>query len=163
MDTGNSALAIDCPHCGLLASRFSQYCRNCGYSIWPNGRVASAAFRAWKSADPARARARQYDVVLPLRAPYDPEVPRLDYDARAHQLGIHLFPTSNYPFLICVGFFFLALAVPPFNLVVRIAMLVIGLLFFLGGVVGWVVLEDSKMYVESTRVGPAEHAPEERL
>ena len=52
VDTRNPALAIDCPNCGLRTARFMPQCRNCGYSIWPSGPVASAAFRAWQAADP---------------------------------------------------------------------------------------------------------------
>jgi len=158
VDTGNPALAIDCPHCGLLTARISQYCRNCGYSLWPSAPVASAAFRAWRDASPERTLAHQYDLTLPERPPYVPAVPLMDYEERARQLGIHLFPTSNYPILICIGLFFLALAAPPWNMWVRIVCGAIGLLFFLIGVVGWVVIEDTKMYTES--VGGVHVQPE---
>jgi hypothetical protein len=70
----------------------------------------------------------------------------VDYEERAHRLGIHLFPSSSYPFIICVGFFFLALAAVPFASVVRITLGAIGGLVFLIGVIGWVVLEDVRMY-----------------
>ena len=77
----------------------------------------------------------------------------------AHRLGIHLFPSSSYPFVICVGFLFLGLAAVPFPGPVRIALAVVGLVVFLFGVVGWVVLEDDRMYAAQavvTHEGPAE-------
>ena len=70
----------------------------------------------------------------------------MDYEERAHRLGIHLFPPSSYPFVICVGFLFLGLAAVPFPAIARIIMLVVGLVIFLAGVIGWVVLEDVRMY-----------------
>lgn len=158
MDTGNPALAIDCPNCGLLAPRFSQYCRNCGYSIWPSPEVAAAAFRAWREADPSRRWARQFDLTPPTRPAYEPEQPLVDYEARAHELGIHVPPPSRYPFLICLGFFFLALAAPPWNMWVRIGSFAVGVVLFLIGVVGWVVFEDTRYYMQS--VG-ADHEAEE--
>ncbi len=110
--------------------------------------MASAAFKAWRDADPSRARASRYDLDLPP-PPVDDTV---DFAARAHDLGIHLFPNSNYPFIICVGMLFLGLAAVPFSAPVRIAMAVIGGLIFLYGVVGWVLIEDVRMY-------PAENQP----
>ena len=142
MDTGNPALAIDCPKCGLLTPRFLQYCRNCGFSLWPSAPVTSAAFHAWQDADPARRAARQFDLELPV--PTGPE--EVDYEQRAHRLGIHLFPSSSYPFVICVGMLLLALAAIPFGAPVRLALGVVGMIIFLVGVFGWVVLEDVKMY-----------------
>ena len=142
MDTGNPALAVDCPKCGLLTPRFLPYCRNCAFSLWPSGEAASVAFRAWQAADPARAGAHPYDLELPR--PQEAEV--VDYEERAHRLGIHLFPSSSYPFVICIGFLFLGLAAVPFATSVRIVLAAIGLLIFLVGVIGWVVLEDTRMY-----------------
>ena len=104
-------------------------------------RVASAAFKAWRDASPERALAHQYDLTLPERPPYVPAVPLMDYEKRARELGIHLFPNSNYPILICIGLFFLALAAPPPGTWVRIVCGAIGLLFFLIRVVGWVVIK----------------------
>jgi hypothetical protein len=143
VDVGNPAMAIDCPNCGMLTARFGQYCSNCGFALWPSGPFVSAAFQAWRSADPARARARRHDLELP--APATSEVV-VDYEERAHRLGIHVSPPSRYPFVICVGFFFLALAAVPFPTVVRITLGVIGAVVFLIGVVGWVILEDVRMY-----------------
>jgi hypothetical protein len=117
-------------------------CRNCGYKLWPSSEMASAAFKAWRDADPTRANASRYDLEVPLE-PIDVSV---DYAARARQLGIHLFPSSNYPFVICVGALFLALAAIPFSGTVRLALLVIGGLIFLYGVVGWVLVEDVRMF-----------------
>jgi hypothetical protein len=117
-------------------------CRNCGYKLWPSSEMASAAFKAWRDADPTRADASRYDLEVPLE-PIDVSV---DYAARARQLGIHLFPSSNYPFVICVGALFLALAAIPFSGTVRLALLVIGGLIFLYGVVGWVLVEDVRMF-----------------
>ncbi|MBJ7600850.1 MAG: hypothetical protein DLM67_12950 [Candidatus Nephthysia bennettiae] len=159
VDTGNPALAIDCPHCGLLTPRFLQYCRNCGFSLWPSSPFASAAFQAWRDADPARRAARRYDLELPSST--GPEV--IDYEARAHHLGIHLFPASSYPFVICLGMFLLALAAIPFGAPVRWTLGVVGMITFLIGVFGWVVLEDVKMYpaqdLPVTRE-PAEERPD---
>ena len=160
VDTGNPALAIDCPHCGLLTPRFLQYCRNCGFSLWPTGPFASAAFQTWRDADPARRAARRYDLEIPL--PSDSNV--IDYEARAHRLGIHLFPSSSYPFIICLGMFLLSLAAIPFGAPVRWTLGVVGMLIFLVGVFGWVVLEDVKMYpaqdVAGARESAGEHPPE---
>lgn len=142
MDTGNPALAVECPRCGLLTPRFLPYCRNCSFALWRDRAMAGAAFDAWQRADPARAAARPFDLELPVPPPSDV----VDYEERAHRLGIHLFPSSSYPFVICVGFLFLGLAAVPFPAVARIVMGVIGLVVFLVGVIGWVVLEDVRMY-----------------
>lgn len=142
MDTGNPALAVDCPRCGLLTPRFLPFCRSCAFPLWPDRATAGAAFHAWQQADPARLEARPYDLELPEGG--DDGV--VDYDERAHRLGIHLFPSSSYPFVICVGFLFLGLAAVPFASVARIVLGVVGLVIFLYGVVGWVVLEDVRMY-----------------
>lgn len=142
MDIGNAALAIECPNCGLVTSRFLQYCKNCGFALWPNGPYASAAFEAWRQADPSRAGARRYDVELPAGS----EAQLIDYDSRAHELGIHVSPPSRYPFVICIGFFFLALAAIPFSAPARIGLAAIGGIIFLIGVFGWVVLEDVRNY-----------------
>jgi hypothetical protein len=104
--------------------------------------MASAAFKAWRDADPSRANASRFDLDLPP-PPIDDTV---DYAERAHSLGIHLFPNSNFPFIICVGIFFLGLAAIPFSPTARIALAVIGGLIFLYGVVGWVLVEDVKMF-----------------
>ena len=142
MDTSNQALAVDCPRCGLMTQRFLPYCSNCGFALWPDRAHAGAAFEAWRAADPARAAARPYD--LELARP--PATSIVDYEERAHRLGIHIFPSSNYPFVICVGFLLLGLAAVPFAGQVRLALFAAGLLVFLVGVVGWVVLEDVRMY-----------------
>ena len=148
VDVSNPSLSVICPSCGLITQRFLDLCRNDGYKLWPSSEVASAAFKAWRDADPARAHASRYDLELPPPA-FEAEI---DYAARAHQLGIHLFPNSNYPFIICIGAFFLGLAAIPFDGTVRIAMLVIGGLVFLYGVVGWVLVEDVKLYATSAGV-----------
>ena len=142
VDTGNPALAVECPRCGLLTPRFLPYCKNCAFALWPSRAVAGAAFDAWQQADPARLGARPYDLELP--APPPTQV--IDYEERAHRLGIHIFPSSSYPFVICVGFLFLGLAAVPFPAPARLTLLVLGLIVFLVGVVGWVVLEDVRMY-----------------
>src|SRR5947208_3314240 len=100
VDTGNPALAVDCPRCGLLTPRFLPYCRNCSFPLWPSREVAGAAFRAWQQADPARAWARPFD--MELSPPVEPAV--VDYEELAHRLGIHLFPSSSWPVVICIGF-----------------------------------------------------------
>ena len=142
VDVSNPSLSVQCPNCGLRTQRFLDHCRNCGYKLWPSSEMASAAFKAWRETDPARAEATRYDLELPIEA-VDQSI---DYAARAHKLGIHLFPSSNYPFIICVGMLFLGLAAVPIAGVVRIGMLIIGGLIFLYGVVGWVLVEDVRMF-----------------
>src|ERR1035437_8942160 len=121
----NSSLAVDCPRCGLRTARFVDHCRNCGYKLWPAGEMASAAFQAWRAAAAAR----------------------------AHELGIHLFPNSNWPIIICLGALSLGFAAIPFPSAPRIALAVIGGLIFLYGVAGWVLVEDVRMY-PSDSAGP---------
>ena len=142
VDVSNPSLSVQCPNCGLTTQRFLDHCRNCGYKLWPSGEIASAAFKAWREADPSRIDASRYDLDLPLGA-NDLVV---DYASRAHQLGIHIFPNSNYPFIICVGALFLGLGAIPFASAARIALAVIGGLIFLYGVVGWVLVEDVRMF-----------------
>ena len=145
VDVSNPSLSVICPGCGLITQRFLDQCRNDGYKLWPSSELASAAFQVWRDADPARASASRYDLELPP-PPVDDEV---DYSARAHTLGIHIFPNSNYPFIICIGALFLGLAAVPLDGTVRIVMLVIGALIFLYGVVGWVLVEDVQLYATS--------------
>src|SRR5437773_9631850 len=142
VDVANPSLSVECPRCGLLTARFIDQCRNCGYKLWPSSQVASAAFKAWRDADPSRKDASRFD----LEVPEEPADVTIDYAARAHELGIHLFPNSNYPFIICVGALFLALAAIPLSATTRIALAVIGGVIFLYGVVGWVVFEDTRMF-----------------
>jgi hypothetical protein len=156
VDVSNPSLSVICPSCGLVTQRFLDLCRNDGYKLWPSSEVASAAFKAWRDADPARANASRYDLELPSSA----AAAEIDFAARAHQLGIHLFPNSNYPFIICVGFLFLGLAAIPFASITRLVLLVIGGLIFLYGVVGWVLVEDVKLYAVSAGTeapGEVEH------
>lgn len=153
VDVSNPSLSVPCPNCGLLTQRFLEYCRNDGYQLWPSGEMASAAFQAWRDADPARADASRYDLELPA-LPLDPSV---DYAARAHELGIHIFPNSNYPFVICLGSLFLGLAAVPLSGTVRLTLLVIGGLIFLYGVVGWVLVEDVRMYPTDSPQGEVHH------
>ena len=141
VDVSNPSLAVECPRCGLQTARFIDQCRNCGYKLWPSSVMASAAFKAWRAVDPSRAEASRFDLALPEGG--DAVV---DYDARAHHLGIHIFPSSNWPFIICLGAFPLALAAIPFPGPVRIGLLVVGAAIFLAGVVGWVLIEDVRMY-----------------
>lgn len=150
MDVSNPSLAIECPRCGLLTARFVDHCRNCGYKLWPSGVMASAAFKAWREADPARAETSRFDLDVPGPA-VDTTV---DYAARAHDLGIHMVPNSNYPIVICIGLLFLGLAAIPFPGVARIVLLVIGALIFLSGVIGWVLVEDVRMFPSD---GPQTH------
>ena len=142
VDVANPSLSVECPGCGLLTARFVEFCRNDGYKLWPSGVVASAAFQAWRNADPARAEASRFDTELPV----PPADTAIDYAARARELGIHIFPSSNYPFIICVGALFLALGAIPFSATTRIVLAVIGGLIFLYGVAGWVLVEDVRMY-----------------
>lgn len=150
MDVSNPALAIDCPNCSLVTPRFLQFCRNCGYSLWPSGEYATAAFMAWRDHDLDRTAARRFDLECP---PPEPDENILDDQARAHELGLHLFPRSSWPFPICVGFFFLFLALVPFPGGWRIALAVIGAVILVIGIVGWVVFEDTRMYEQSAGGG----------
>jgi hypothetical protein len=142
----NPSLSVECPRCGLRTARFVDHCRNCGYKLWPSSVVASAAFKAWRDGDPSRAEASRFELDLPVEG----GGAVIDYAERAHQLGIHLFPNSNYPFIICVGSLFLGLAAIPFSGTARIVLAVIGGLIFLYGVVGWVLVEDVRMYPTET-------------
>lgn len=152
VDVANPSLAVDCPRCGLRTARFIDHCRNCGYKLWPSSVMASAAFKAWQATDPARGEVSRFDLQLPV------EIDNVvDYEAKAHQLGIHLFPSSNWPFVICFGILFLGLAAIPFDNVVRISLAVIGGVIFLVGVVGWVLVEDVKMYPAESGPGEAHH------
>jgi len=141
VDVANPSLAVDCPRCGLRTARFGDHCRNCGYKLWPSSQVASAAFQAWRAADPARASASRFDLEIPEHIDNT-----VDFAARARELGIHLFPNSSWPFVICLGVLFLGLAAIPFSSTTRITLAVIGGVIFLWGVVGWVLIEDVLMY-----------------
>jgi hypothetical protein len=152
VDLSNPSLSVECPNCGLLTARFVDHCRNCGYKIWPSSVMASAAFKAWRDADPSRIEAARYDMDVPA----EPADTSIDYAARAHDLGIHLFPNSNYPIIICAGMLFLGIAAVPLPTVARIVLAVIGGLIFLYGVVGWVLVEDVRMY-------PVEASPTEEV
>lgn len=147
VDLSNPSLAVQCPRCGLVTPRFLDLCRNCGYKLWPSSYAAAAAFDAWRAADPARAAASRYDMEIPQHVELV-----VDFDAKARELGIHMPPPSKWPFVICAGAFFLSLAAIPFSSMVRIILAVIGGVIFLIGVVGWVLVEDVKMF-------PAESAP----
>jgi len=142
VDVTNPSLSVECPRCGLLTARFIDHCRNCGYKMWPSSQMASAAFKAWRDSDPARADASRFDLDVPAPA-VDSSV---DYAARAHELGIHLFPSSNWPIVICAGALFLGLAAIPFPGIARLVLAVIGGLILLTGVVGWVLIEDIRMF-----------------
>ncbi len=140
VDISNPSLAVDCPRCGLKTPRFLDLCRNCGYKLWPSSYVASAAFQVWRAADPARASASRYDMEIPQHI--ENVVP----------------PPSKWPFVICAGAFFLGLAAIPFAAEVRITLAVIGGLLFLIGVIGWVLVEDVRMFpAESTTSGEGHH------
>ena len=142
VDVSNPDLAVDCPRCGLKTARFIDMCRNCGYKLWPSSHMASAAFLAWRSADPERAASSRFDLELPRYVDNT-----VDFNARAHELGIHLFPNSNWPFIICLGALFLGLGAIPFESgTARIVLAIIGGVIFLYGVVGWVLIEDVRMY-----------------
>ena len=152
VDVSNPSLSVDCPRCGLRTARFIDHCRNCSYKLWPSSVVASAAFKAWRAADPSRAEAARVDLDLPR---HDELV--IDYDARAHDLGIHMPPPSNWPFVICFGLFFLSLAAIPLGGVARISMAVFGGIIFLVGVVGWVVVDDTRMFPTDATTGHEAH------
>lgn len=152
VDVSNPSLAVDCPRCGLRTPRFIDHCRNCGYKLWPSSEVASAAFQAWRAADPARANASRFDLELPQHVEYV-----VDFDARAHELGIHMPPPSNWPFVICAGAFFLSLAAIPFSGLVRITLAIIGGIIFLWGVVGWVLVDDVQMFPSDSESASEAH------
>jgi hypothetical protein len=107
----------------------------------------------WRDADPARAAASRYDMEIPQHIEYI-----IDFDAKAHELGIHMPPPSKWPFVICAGALFLGLAAIPFSGSVRIALAVIGGLLFLVGVVGWVLVEDVQMYPAESAAGGEVHS-----
>jgi hypothetical protein len=158
VDLSNPSLSMPCPRCGLLTPRFSEYCGSCGYAIWPDPISASAAFRMWRDHDLAtRSIARPYDLELPRRE----EPPVIDYAARAHELGIHVTPSSRWPIVITIGMFFLFFALIPLPPPVRIVCAAIGAVTFLAGVVGWVLVEDPKIYPgpEPALEYDTEHAP----
>jgi hypothetical protein len=135
-----------------MTARFIDQCRNCAYKLWPSSVMASAAFKAWQASDPARrSEVSRFDTEYPVHVDNT-----IDYDARAHELGIHVSPPSNWPFVICFGALFLSLAAIPFPATARIALAVIGGLIFLWGVVGWVVIEDTRMFPSDT---PQPHIP----
>ena len=138
----NPSLVVECPRCGLMTARFVDMCRNCGYKLWPSSVMASAAFKAWQATDPEhRSEVSRFDMDYPVHIENV-----VDYEARAHQLGIHISPPSNWPFVICFGALFLSLGAIPFPATTRIVLAAIGGLIFLVGIVGWVVIEDTRMY-----------------
>ena len=149
----NPSLVVECPRCGLMTARFVDMCRNCGYKLWPSSVMASAAFKAWQAADPERrSEVSRFDLDYPVHLDNT-----IDYDARAHELGIHISPPSNWPFVICFGLLFLSLAAIPFSGTIRIVLAAIGGLIFLWGVVGWVVVDDSRMFPTESTESEAHH------
>ena len=153
VDTANAALAIQCPRCGLETARFVEFCTSCGYSLWPTGQMATAAFLAWREVDPSRRSARRYDTVLPvMEGP-----PVMDYDARAHDLGIHLPSGSNWPFVIALGLMIVMIGAAPIATPVRIGCAVVGMVVMLSGVYGWVVVEDVKQFPADVSGGGRPH------
>jgi len=142
VDTQNPAVGIDCPRCGLLTARFGWFCRNCGFRLWPNGEAAARAYRTWRLADPARIYVHQWDDTPVVD---ETKLIVVDFEEKAHELGIHIFPSSRWPILVCVGIFFLAFAAIPFPSAVRIILAVIGVIFFVLAIAGW-MLEDVKLF-----------------
>ena len=142
VDSENPAVGIDCPRCGLLTARFGWFCRNCGFRLWPNAQAAGRAYRTWRLADPSRMYVHQWDDMPLLEGA---SVIHVDFEEKAHELGIHIFPSSRWPFLVCVGILFLALAAPPYASVARIIFLVLGVLFFIAAIAGW-MLEDVRLF-----------------
>jgi len=115
--------------------------------------MASAAFKAWQAADPERrSEVSRFDTDYPVRIDNT-----VDYTARARQLGIHLSPNSNWPFVISFGGAFLAFAAIPFPGTVRILLAVIGGLIFLWGIIGWVVIDDTQMFPSESPDGEVHH------
>ena len=142
VDTSNPAVGIDCPRCGLLTARFGWFCRNCGFRLWPGAQAAARAYRSWRLADPARVYVHQWDDTPVLD---EDSVIVVDFAEKAHDLGIHIFPSSRWPILVCVGIFFLAFAAIPFPSVARIILAAIGVLFFIAAIAGW-MLEDVRLF-----------------
>ena len=142
VDTSNPAVGIDCPRCGLLTARFGWFCRNCGFRLWPGAQAAARAYRSWRLADPARIYVHQWDDTPLLD---EDSVIVVDFAEKAHDLGIHIFPSSRWPVLVCVGIFFLAFAAIPFPSIARIILAVIGVLFFIAAIAGW-MLEDVRLF-----------------
>ena len=114
--------------------------------------MASAAFTAWRATDRARGETSRFD----LRVPVDVDN-TVDYEARAHELGIHLFPSTNWPIIICIGLLLLGVAAVPIVPVARIVLGVMGGVIFLAGVTGWVLIEDVKMYPAENMVSGEAH------
>jgi len=155
VDTNNPAVGIDCPHCGLLTARFGWFCRNCGFRLWPNGEAAARAYRTWRLADPARIYGHQWDDTPVVD---EPNLIVVDFEEKAHELGIHIFPSSRWPIFVCVGIFFLAFAAVPFPSVARIVLAVIGVIFFILAIAGW-MLEDVKLYPKDDAAGSGHGDP----
>ncbi len=81
----------------------------------------------------------------------------VDFDEKAHELGIHMPPPSSYPIIICLGLFFMALAAVPFATPARLALAAIGVAIFLFGVIGWVVVEDTRHFPGFEGAGEGAH------
>jgi len=75
----------------------------------------------------------------------EPNVIVVDFEEKAHELGIHIFPSSRWPILVCLGVLFLAFAAIPFPAVARIICVVIGVIFFVLAIAGW-MLEDVRLF-----------------
>ena len=149
VDTENPTVGIDCPRCGLLTARFGWFCRNCAFRLWPNAETAARAYRTWRLADPSRMYLHQWDDTPVVD---ENKVILVDFEAQAHELGIHIFPSSRWPVMVCAGVAFLAFAAIPFPSWARIAMLVIGAIFFLLAIAGW-MLEDVNLYPKDDASG----------
>src|SRR5262249_56484269 len=85
----------------------------------------------------------------------------VDYEERVHRLGIHLFPSSNSPFVMCVGFLFLGIAAVPLPGPVRLGLGALGLVIFLVGLISWVVVEDFRMYEDVVSHDEGSHGEDE--
>jgi hypothetical protein len=154
VDTSNPAVGIDCPRCGLLTARFGWFCRNCSFRLWPNAEAAARAYRTWRLADPARRHIHQWDD-LPIID--EDTIIVVDFEEKAHKLGIHIFPSSRWPFLVCVGVLFLAFAAVPFpQSIIRIILLVIGIIFFILAIAGW-MLEDVRLFPKDDAAAAGGH------
>ena len=142
VDTANPSLGIDCPRCGLWTARFGWFCRNCSFALWPSAAASGRAYRLWRMADSSRAHLHQWDDSLPIE---DSTIVHVDFGTRAHQMGIHLFPASTWPVVVCAGFLFLGLAAVPFPPIARIVLAVIGVVVMAYGIGGW-MFEDVRMF-----------------
>ena len=75
----------------------------------------------------------------------------------AAAIGMFAHPAPGHtPILVCVGILFMAFAAIPFPGVVRIGLLVVGVIFFILAIAGW-MLEDVKLFPKDDPAGGGHH------